>query len=107
MTEPYPQFQYGPPNPGPPPENNLIWAILCTVLCCLPFGIVAIVKANEVNSLWYQGYHDRARESADAAKKWAMWGAISQVIVLAVVLVVYLILFLWVWQVANQLPDQY
>ena len=28
------------------PDNNLVWAILCTLLCCLPFGIVSIVYAS-------------------------------------------------------------
>ena len=34
------------------PDSNLVWAILCTVLCCLPLGIVAIVKAASVEKLW-------------------------------------------------------
>lgn len=121
MTEPYPYPsdptpgggqgpQYGQ-QPGqqfgPPPDNNLVWAILCTVLCCLPFGVVAIVKANEVNTLWYQGFHDRARESAEAAKKWALWGALSQVIVLVVIGVIWLIMALWVWQTASHMPNQF
>ena len=32
---------------GPPPDNNLVWAILCTVLCCLPLGIVSIIKSTK------------------------------------------------------------
>ena len=36
---------YGQQQPvGPPPDNNLVWAILVTVFCCLPLGIVSIVK---------------------------------------------------------------
>lgn len=35
---------------GVPPDNNLVWAILSTVLCCLPLGIVAIIKSTQVNS---------------------------------------------------------
>lgn len=34
------------------PGNNLVWGILATVFCCLPFGIVSIVKASKVNALW-------------------------------------------------------
>ena len=37
------------------PENNLVWGILCTVLCCVPFGIVSIVSATRVDSLWAMG----------------------------------------------------
>lgn len=64
-------------NPSPiPPDNNLVWAILCTVLCCIPFGIVSIVKASKVNTLWAQGDYVGAQKAASDAKKWAIWGAI-------------------------------
>ncbi|AOW93666.1 hypothetical protein BFN03_16180 [Rhodococcus sp. WMMA185] len=56
-----------------PPDNNLVWAILATVLCCLPLGIVSIVKATRVNSLWSQGQFDAARKAAEDAKKFALW----------------------------------
>ncbi|MBO7197759.1 MAG: CD225/dispanin family protein, partial [Tidjanibacter sp.] len=36
----------------PPPSSNLIWGILTTIFCCLPFGIVSIVFASRVDSLW-------------------------------------------------------
>jgi uncharacterized membrane protein len=61
---------------GTPPDNNLVWAILCTVLCCLPFGIVSIIKATKVNEFWAQGDTIGAQRSADEAKKWAIWGAV-------------------------------
>jgi hypothetical protein len=79
VTQQYPHYpQHGwQPNYGPPPESNLVWAILTTVLCCLPLGIVSIVKASQVNTLWFQGYHVEARRAADEARKWAMWSAIT------------------------------
>ena len=60
---------------GTPPDNNLVWAILSTVLCCLPLGIVSIIKSTNVNTLWAQGQYDEARKAADDAKKFAMWSA--------------------------------
>lgn len=60
---------------GTPPDNNLVWAILCTVLCCLPLGIVAIIKSTKVKELWAQGDHAGAQKAADDAKKFAIWGA--------------------------------
>lgn len=68
-------FGYQNFNPGPPPNNYLVWAILTTVLCCVPLGIVSIVKAAEVNGKWAQGDYAGAHASAAAAKKWALWGA--------------------------------
>ena len=58
------------------PDSNLVWAILCTVLCCLPLGIVAIVKSTSVEKLWVQGRYEEAQKAADAAKKFSIWGAI-------------------------------
>lgn len=60
---------------GVPPDNNLVWAILCTVLCCLPLGIVAIIKSTKVKELWAQGDHAGAQKAADDAKKYSLWGA--------------------------------
>ena len=56
------------------PDNFLVWAILSTVLCCLPLGIVAIVYANQVDSLWFAG---KPNESQEAAKKAKLWTWIS------------------------------
>lgn len=72
------------------PDNYLVWAILCTVLCCLPLGIVSIVKASEVNSKWNAGDYEGAIKSSEAAKKWAIYGAISG----GIVIVLYMILVL-------------
>ncbi len=60
---------------GTPPDNNLVWAILCTVLCCLPLGIVAIIKSTKVKELWAQGDHAGAEKAAADAKKYSLWGA--------------------------------
>lgn len=63
-----------------PPNNNLVWAILSTLFCCLPTGIYAIIKAAEVNSKWNAGDRAGAVASAAEAKKWAMYGAIAGVV---------------------------
>ncbi|MDT8914626.1 CD225/dispanin family protein [Amycolatopsis sp. PS_44_ISF1] len=80
MTGPYPPPGapgYGQNGYGPPPDNNLVWAVLTTVLCCLPLGIVSIVKSGQVNSLWFQGLHAEAHQAAADARKWALWSAIT------------------------------
>lgn len=71
------------------PENNLIWAILCTVMCCMPLGIVSIVKATSVEKLWYQGQHAEAEKAAADAKKWAMWGAGAAIVFWILYIVLY------------------
>jgi hypothetical protein len=74
---------------GTPPDNNLVWAILCTVLCCLPLGIVSIIKATKVKELWALGDTAGAQKAADDAKKYAIWGAA----IAAIFLVLYVLFF--------------
>lgn len=52
------------------PDNFLPWAILSTILCCLPFGIVAIVYSTQVDSYWFSGNYEAARRSARRARTW-------------------------------------
>jgi hypothetical protein len=58
------------------PDNHLVWAILCTVLCCIPFGIVSIVYSTRVSGLWAEGRYAEAQSASDSAKKWAIIGAV-------------------------------
>ncbi len=70
------------------PENYLVWGVLATVLCCLPFGIVSIVKANSVNKLFDAGDYIGAERASQSAKTWAIVAAVCGIIVW----IVYLIL---------------
>ena len=51
-----------------PPPNYLAWAIISTILCCLPFGIVSIIYAAQVNSKWASGDVSGAQQSSKNAK---------------------------------------
>ncbi len=66
---------------NPRPDSNLVWAILCTVLCCLPLGIVAIVYAAKVDSLYNSGAYEEAQAASDKARKFSIYGAIAGVAV--------------------------
>lgn len=66
---------------GAPPPNYLVQAILVTLCCCLPFGIVSIVYAAQVNGLYNQGNYAGAVEKSESAKKWAWIGFIVGLIV--------------------------
>jgi predicted secreted protein len=79
----YPPQQpgYPPQQPGGQPNNYLVWSILATLFCCLPFGIVAIVKSSQVNGLWAQGRYPEAQAAADSARKWVIWSVVAGVIV--------------------------
>ena len=73
--QPQYQQQYDQPL-GSAPSNHLVWAILCTIFCCLPLGIVSIVYASKVNSQWAIGDYAGAESSAGKAKTWALVGTI-------------------------------
>jgi len=74
----------------PPPPNHLVWAILTTLFCCLPLGIVSIVFSAQVNSKWQMGDVAGAQESAEKAKQFAIWAAVvgAAAVVLYIVLAV-------------------
>ena len=80
-----PPPQYGAPMPGQPmgspPPNNLVWAILVTLFCCLPLGIASIVYAARVNGKWQAGDVAGAQEDSRKARQFAMWGAIAGVVI--------------------------
>ena len=63
-----------PPPPAPRPyiPNHLVWAILATLFCCLPGGIVAIVYAARVDGKVAAGDIAGARSDSDNAKLWSM-----------------------------------
>ena len=60
------------------PECPKTWmgeSILVTILCCLPLGIVGIVNAAKVNSLYAAGKYDEALKASNEAGKWTKIGA--------------------------------
>jgi hypothetical protein len=90
---PPPPPQYGAPSPygggmGAPPPNYLVWSILTTIFCCLPFGIASIVFAAQVNGKWAAGDAAGAQDSSRKAKQWAIWSAVSAVVIWILYLIV-------------------
>jgi hypothetical protein len=51
--------------------NYLVWAILATLCCCLPAGIVAIVYAAQVDGKLSGGDFHGAVEASNNAKMWS------------------------------------
>ncbi|WP_127844821.1 CD225/dispanin family protein [Psychroflexus aestuariivivens] len=64
-------------NPKAPPPNYLAFAIITTILCCLPAGIVSIVYASEVNRKWMSQDYEGAYRASQNAKTWAIVSAVS------------------------------
>ncbi len=68
-------------NQTPKPDDHMIWAILCTLFCCLPLGIVAIINAAKVDGLYRSGDYSGAQAAADNAKKYAQYGFFISIVV--------------------------
>lgn len=51
-------------------ENHLVGAILTTLCCCMPFGIVALVFAAQVNSKLAAGDVAGAQAASKNARTW-------------------------------------
>lgn len=71
------------------PSSNLILAIFTTLCCCLPFGIVAIVKATKVDSFYNMRQYQAAQNAADEAKKWSLIGIGVGVVVSVIYMALY------------------
>jgi hypothetical protein len=58
--------------PSPPANvpNYLVQAILTTIFCCIPFGIVAIIFAAQVNGKLSAGDYAGAMQASKQAKMW-------------------------------------
>lgn len=59
----------------------MVWAILTTIFCCLPLGIVSIVKASQVNTKVAQGDRAGAVKAANDAKNFAIAAAVLGLVV--------------------------
>lgn len=78
---------------GTPPPNYLVWAIVTTILCCLPLGVASIVFSTQVNSKWAMGDIAGAQDASEKAKKFAIWSAITSVVLGVLAFIVWIIFF--------------
>lgn len=90
MNSDYQQATYERPAPPPMPDNHLVWAILSTIFCCLPFGVVSIVYATQVENLYLQGRYEEAVDKSNKAFKWAIASAAT----IAAIIMLYILFLL-------------
>lgn len=64
-----------PVNTQQKPDNFMVWAILSTLFCFLPTGIYAIIHANAVDTLWYEGKQQESIKEMTEARKWTFISA--------------------------------
>jgi hypothetical protein len=60
--------------------NYMTQAVMVTLCCCIPFGIVAIVKASSVNTLLAKGEYEQAVAASEEAKKYCWIGFVLGIV---------------------------
>lgn len=76
-----------------PPEYNQqvppmkpttwLWQAIAVTLCCSPiFGVIGIVFAARVNSLYYSGLYEESEKSSKKAKMWVIIGFVFGILVM-------------------------
>lgn len=54
------------------PDNHLGLAIFTMLCCCMPLGIVALIKAQEVNNNYLRGDYEGAQNASTSAFNWGI-----------------------------------
>lgn len=77
-----PGTQLPPLHPeGPMPPTFMVWAILSTICCCLPAGIVAIIYSSMVSTRYYARDYEGSRRASRQAEIWIIVSIVTGVIV--------------------------
>jgi hypothetical protein len=101
-------YAYTVPSGGPSnggmvlPKNYMTESIVVTIIsflcCCSPIsvilGIIAIVKANNVNSEFERRNMTEALSNADSAKKLTIWAAVISVVFYILYMIFYFVIWL-------------
>ena len=74
-------------------QNYLIPAILSTVLCCLPLGVVSIIFATQVNSKVASGDIAGAMEASKKAKMFMFLSIGLGVLFYATIIIIWILFF--------------
>ena len=65
----------------PKPPNYLALAIISTIICCLPLGVVSIIFSTQVNSKYVAGDYEGALKASKNAKLFWILAAVVGVVV--------------------------
>lgn len=81
-----------PPDIPQMPDTYLLWSILATIFCCLPFGIAGIVNAVKVSEAYETGNYVEAKAYSEKAEQWSRIAAMSGISLLLLMVVIILII---------------
>lgn len=74
-------YQPQPANEMPKcPPTNLVWAIISTIMCCLPLGVIAIIYSVKVSQRYQQGDIEGAKHYSEVSAWWCIGTIIGGII---------------------------
>jgi hypothetical protein len=86
-------YPYGQPQYPTQIPNYMAQAILVTLFCCWPSGIVAIIFASQVNSKLAMGDIAGAMDASNKARTWC-WVSVGVIVTLLVICLLFFALIL-------------
>lgn len=88
------QYQQAQPSSygGYPPKTWVVEAILVTLFCCMPFGVVGLVHATMVSLYYNRGEFEAAEQASKTAGKWVKIAFIIGLIVIILYVVLILVM---------------
>ncbi|MFM2037207.1 MAG: hypothetical protein RL432_146 [Bacteroidota bacterium] len=70
-----------------PPKSYLVTSVIVTLLCCMPFGIIGVINAGKVESLFKKGDYEGAKAASNKARRWTLIGFVLGLILDLILLV--------------------
>lgn len=68
------------PEREPMPPTYMLWAVLATICCCMPAGIVAIIFSSSVSSKYFSRDYEGARRASRNAEIWIIVSIVAGII---------------------------
>ena len=77
------------------PSSNILLAVLTSLCCCMPLGIIAVIKASRVRLLYEKGEYDQAIKASVQARRYCYAGIFLSLIcwVLSLLGIIWIIVY--------------
>lgn len=85
------QQEYNRCNDEPMPKTWLVESILTTIFCCLVTGIIGLVYANKVETLWLRGDREGSRSASKTART-MFWLSVIFACSWVIIYIIYIII---------------
>ena len=81
--------------------DHFVLAILATIFCCFPLGLIGILKSNECRSARERGDRDAAYQHSRSAKKFSLIAVGCGIAVYVLIVAIYAVLLLMMMMIGT------